>query len=69
MEDNIEHIKIVRTKHCGIIKSTVSHLVEGSVVSVHTFNVARLVLGNEAVGWAADVTTDGVDGSSAYLTS
>jgi hypothetical protein len=69
MEDNIEHIKIVRTKHCGIIKSTVSHLVEGSVVSVNTFNVARLVLGNEAVGWAADVTTDGVDGSSAYLTS
>lgn len=69
MEDNIEHIKIVRTKHCGIIKSTVSHLVEGSVVSVHTFNMAAFVLGNEAVSWAADVTTDRVNSSSAYLTS
>jgi len=69
MEDNIEHIKIVRTKHCGIIKSTVSHLVEGSVVSVHTFNMAAFVLGNEAVSWAADVTTDRVNSSSAHLTS
>jgi len=69
MEDNIEHIKIVRTKHCGIIKSTVSHLVEGSVVSVHTFNMAAFILGNEAVSWAADVTTDRVNSSSAHLTS
>lgn len=69
MKNNIEHVKIVRTKHCGILKSTVSHLVEGSVVSVNAFNVAAFVLGSEAVGWAADVTTDGVDGSSANLTS